>query len=375
MASAWQVARYISQGSRRDHTGFRRSANGSIVIDDDRMIGWPRTYWSFSQVTGNLSYVLSDFALKRNPNLSGHKKRGQTRYYQSAAICGTLTEGETVTVALGGNPPPFAVIFSDRSSGGQATTVTTVTASDLPSTAGLLAGPESEDFFSLIIPTLTATSVQVAISYIGAGGSGLFELQSVALSPATSTSYPINIRSCHDNKPYTQRFNLNPCCTYCGKCTEKLGRYNWRTIAGALFLFFTLLLWIRRRRRLARSAVPPADLHSADEESISPFVAGIIETQAGANVTQKTRGVGVAGSTSSGATSTQGARLKQTEVQAQDHNAQEELRTTREALDLLRDERDGSREEIVNLQQRVAELMRRLEEVEDSPPDYYVSQS
>lgn len=70
-------------------------------------------------------------------------------------LSGTLTEGETVTAALGGNPPPFAVIFSDRSSGGQATTVTTVTASDLPSTAGLLAGPESEDFFSLIIPTLT----------------------------------------------------------------------------------------------------------------------------------------------------------------------------------------------------------------------------
>ncbi|KAF9063474.1 hypothetical protein BDP27DRAFT_1426897 [Rhodocollybia butyracea] len=294
------------------------------------------------------------------------------------SLSGILTEGETVTVALGGNPPPFAVIFSDGSSGGQAITVTTVTAPELPSTSGLLAGPESEEFFSLIIPTLTATSVQVAISYIDAGGSGMFTFQNVALSPATSTSLDnqSTFAVARTTSSIPSASTSIPVALTVVNVPKNLGAIIGGTIAGALFLFFTLLLWIRRRRRLARSAASPADLHSADEESISPFVAGITETQAGANVTQKTRGVVVAGSTSSGITSTQGrARLKQAEVQAQAQNAQEELRTTREALDLLRDERDGSREEIVNLQQRVAELTRRLEEVEDSPPDYYVSQS
>lgn len=48
---------------------------------------------------------------------------------------------------------------------------------------------------------------------------------------------------------------------------KNLGAIIGGTIAGALLLLFTLLLWIRRRRRLARAAGLPADPHAGDEVS------------------------------------------------------------------------------------------------------------
>ncbi|KAF9038398.1 hypothetical protein BDP27DRAFT_1435483 [Rhodocollybia butyracea] len=78
------------------------------------------------------------------------------------------------------------------------------------------------------------------------------------------------------------------------------------------------------------------DPHAGDE--VSPFVAGMTETQADTSVPHKTRGVAVTGSASGVVPSTRGPRLKQAEVQAQAQDAQEELRTAWEALDLLRDE-------------------------------------
>jgi hypothetical protein len=71
-----------------------------------------------------------------------------------ASLTGTLTPSDTVTFVIGGTPPPFAVVFSDRSSGGQAITVTTVTATELSTTTGALGGSESEEIVSLVVPTL-----------------------------------------------------------------------------------------------------------------------------------------------------------------------------------------------------------------------------
>ncbi|KAF9061369.1 hypothetical protein BDP27DRAFT_1338207 [Rhodocollybia butyracea] len=222
------------------------------------------------------------------------------------SLSGTLTPGQTVPFLLGGTPPPFAVIFSDGSSGGQAITVTTVTASDLPVTTGLLLqGTELEEIISLIIPTLTATSVQVAISYIGADGSGVFRLQDIALSPSTPTSLDTpstTTAATRTTSSIPSASTSIPVALTVVDVPKNLGAIIGGTIAGAVFLLFTLLLWIRRPRRLARSAGSPAGLHSANEESISPFVTDITETRTGTSVLQKTRGVGVAGSTSSGVT-------------------------------------------------------------------------
>ncbi|KAF9023638.1 hypothetical protein BDP27DRAFT_1457222, partial [Rhodocollybia butyracea] len=106
-------------------------------------------------------------------------------------------------------------------------------------------------------------------------------------------------------------------------------------VVGALLLLLALLLWIRHRRRLARLASFPADFRSIDkEESIFPFIA---ETQVDITVPQRNRGIGIARPTINGAPFSREVKLKRSGVRAQSQNAQEELRITRQALELLRD--------------------------------------
>ncbi|KAF9063445.1 hypothetical protein BDP27DRAFT_236530 [Rhodocollybia butyracea] len=178
----------------------------------------------------------------------------------------TLTPGDTVTIAFEGSLSPFAVIFSDRSSGGQVTAVTTVYACGSSFYIRPTGGSEPDRVVSLAIPTLSATVAEVAISYIGGGDSGFFTLQNITLASATATTTTsaaasdgatvLNSNSGVPSPPSATN-SSRPI-----SASETSSHHHVSTIiggtigavVGALVLLLALLLWTRRRRRLARPA-------------------------------------------------------------------------------------------------------------------------
>ncbi|KAF9058525.1 hypothetical protein BDP27DRAFT_1372487 [Rhodocollybia butyracea] len=216
-------------------------------------------------------------------------------------------------------------------------------------------GPEQAS--KPIIPTSTLIPNAAVIDYTCDGDARvmlLMENSTATLLPATPATVLTSMSS-------------SPVSVYTINHVNAIIHGTIGALSGTLFLLLVLLLWIHRLTVLRICL----RLVGKEEQSISPFVTGITDTQADTNVPRRTEEIETTGPTSWGAPFTQRLRLKRAEAEAQARNAQE-LCITREALSVICDEH-GSREEITTLHQSVAELldrMRRLEENEGSPPEY-----